>query len=203
MTTMAPSPFVSLTCSFLSRKPVCLSPWYPSSRSVVLPCLPSWPWSSLSICTREVLSPPSSVSRSFYRSSVVSFWTGAPLSSSSLSLATSVSSAASPGLAWLSSASYASSSRDLVPLAKLCADRNLCSRHEAEHFAALGLISVDGKPVETDRRVFFVRPTSHVELLPRAQRVMDAKVTVLLNKPLHFLSCQADRAVNRSSHCPV
>ncbi|PFH32892.1 putative pseudouridylate synthase [Besnoitia besnoiti] len=90
-----------------------------------------------------------------------------------------------------------------VSLAKLCAERNLCSRREAENFCVLGLISVDGCPVDSGQRAVYVHPGSRVELLPRAQRIMDARLTVILNKPMHYLSCQVDRQMGGGKGRPL
>ncbi|KEP64983.1 UNVERIFIED_CONTAM: pseudouridylate synthase, putative [Hammondia hammondi] len=90
-----------------------------------------------------------------------------------------------------------------VSLAKLCAEKNLCSRREAENFCVLGLISVDGRPVDSGQRAVYVHPDSHVELLPRAQRIMDTRLTVLLNKPMHYLSCQVDRQMGGGRGKPL
>jgi len=85
----------------------------------------------------------------------------------------------------------------LVRLVHLCADRGLCGVNEAKEFIALGLVSVDGKVVDRGGGTavggggVWVERDAEVQLLPRAQRVQASKVTVLLNKPLHYLTYAA------------
>lgn len=65
-------------------------------------------------------------------------------------------------------------------------ERGLCSRREADRFIAAGLVRVDGEVVDTlGTRV---DPGSDIALARGAQEETRRKVTVLLNKPVGFVS---------------
>lgn len=85
------------------------------------------------------------------------------------------------------------SAEGLVPVGKLLAERGVCSRGEGDEFFSLGLVLLDGRRLE--RNEAYVHPDAPVQLAPRAERLMQRKVTVLLHKPMHFLSCQTDKQV--------
>lgn len=73
-----------------------------------------------------------------------------------------------------------------IRLSKLMSQRGLCSRREADAYIAEGLVRVDGALVDTlSTRV---DPASRIELHQRARRHSARKVTVLLNKPIGFVS---------------
>lgn len=82
---------------------------------------------------------------------------------------------------------------DLVPVGKLLASRGLCSRGEGDEFFSLGLVLLNGRRLE--RNEAYVHMDAPVDLAPRAKRLMQQKVTVLLHKPMHFLSCQTEKQV--------
>uniref|UniRef100_A0A0G4G1S0 Pseudouridine synthase RsuA/RluA-like domain-containing protein n=1 Tax=Chromera velia CCMP2878 TaxID=1169474 RepID=A0A0G4G1S0_9ALVE len=88
-----------------------------------------------------------------------------------------------------------------VKLSKVCAEKGLCSAREAEDFIDLGLVSLDGGTVR--RNVLVPRIDSSaasVALLPRAQRIQASKMTVLLNKPLYYASCDAKQGQPLARH---
>lgn len=65
-------------------------------------------------------------------------------------------------------------------------ERGLCSRREADRFIEAGLVRVDGEVIDTlGTRV---DPSSEIELTQRALEEARRKVTVLLNKPVGFVS---------------
>jgi len=68
-------------------------------------------------------------------------------------------------------------------------ERGLASRREADEWIAAGYVRVDGKPVELGQRA---RPDVVIEIDPRARQVQAARVTVLLNKPIGYVSGQAE-----------
>ncbi len=73
-----------------------------------------------------------------------------------------------------------------VRLSKLMASRGLCSRREADRFIADGLVRVDGLVMDTlGARV---RPEQQITLADDALRQQKALVTVLLNKPMGYVS---------------
>lgn len=79
----------------------------------------------------------------------------------------------------------------LVRLSKLMAERGLCSRREADELIARGLVRVDGKIV--DQLGTKVPTTVSIELAHAAQTRLDKLVTILLNKPVGYVSGQPEK----------
>lgn len=73
-----------------------------------------------------------------------------------------------------------------VRLSKLMAHRGLCSRREADRYIEQGLVLVDG--VVVDVLGTRVLPNQDIELKPAAQKAQAARHTILLNKPLGYVS---------------
>lgn len=73
-----------------------------------------------------------------------------------------------------------------VRLSKLMAHRGLCSRREADRYIEQGLVLVDG--VVVDVLGTRVSPDQDIELKPAAQKAQAARHTILLNKPLGYVS---------------
>ncbi len=71
-------------------------------------------------------------------------------------------------------------------LSKLMAIRGICSRREADAYIEAGLVRVDGQIINTLGTK--VSPHVTIELLPRALRTQEEKVTILLNKPVGYVS---------------
>ncbi len=61
------------------------------------------------------------------------------------------------------------------------AERGICSRREADAYIEAGLVRVDGQIINTLGTK--VSPRVTIELLPRAQRTQEDKVTILLISP--------------------
>ncbi|KAL8432919.1 hypothetical protein Efla_006720 [Eimeria flavescens] len=78
----------------------------------------------------------------------------------------------------------------LSPVGKLLASRGLCSRGEGDEFFSLGLVLLNGRRLE--RFEAYLHPDAPLQLAPRAERLMEQKLTILLHKPMHFLTCQTD-----------
>ncbi|MCB1955555.1 MAG: rRNA pseudouridine synthase [Rhodocyclaceae bacterium] len=75
-------------------------------------------------------------------------------------------------------------------LSKVMAGRGMCSRREADEFIARGWVRVDGRVVsELGSRI---RADARIELDPRAERQQEARVTLLLNKPVGYVSGQPE-----------
>lgn len=66
------------------------------------------------------------------------------------------------------------------------AQRGLCSRREADRFIEQGLVLVDGEPVSVLGTK--VLESQHIELANQAQKTQSEKVTVLINKPMDYVS---------------
>lgn len=73
-----------------------------------------------------------------------------------------------------------------VRLSKLMAQRGLCSRREADRFIEQGLVLVDGKVV--DRLGTRILPDQQIELKTAARKAQAAQPTILLNKPVGYVS---------------
>lgn len=80
---------------------------------------------------------------------------------------------------------------DRVRLSKLMADRGLCSRREADALIARGWVFVDGERVDT--LGVKVDPGRTVTLDPRARARQAGRVTILLNKPVGYVSGQPEK----------
>jgi 23S rRNA pseudouridine2604 synthase len=78
----------------------------------------------------------------------------------------------------------------LPRLSKRMSELGLASRREADEWIAAGWVRVDGEVVDTlGARV---RPGQRVEIDPRARRAQAARVTVLVNKPVGYVSGQPE-----------
>lgn len=79
---------------------------------------------------------------------------------------------------------------DPIRLSKLMSERGLCSRREADDLIAKGLVKVDGAVVS--QLGTKVLPSVRIEITGRAQRILDEKVTILINKPIGYVSSQPE-----------
>ena len=75
-------------------------------------------------------------------------------------------------------------------LSKRMAELGLCSRREADEYIEKGWVRVDGRVVS--ELGFRVRPEQAIELDRRGQTAQDRRVTILLNKPVGYVSGQAE-----------
>ena len=75
-------------------------------------------------------------------------------------------------------------------LSKRMSELGLCSRREAEEWIVNGWVRVDGQVVD----VLGSRVTreSHIEIDRRAREQQSERVTILLNKPIGYVSGQAE-----------
>jgi 23S rRNA pseudouridine2604 synthase len=82
-------------------------------------------------------------------------------------------------------------SRDGLPrLSKRISELGLASRREADEWIAAGWVRVDGEVVDTlGSRV---RPEQKIEVDPRARQAQASLVTILLHKPVGYVSGQAE-----------
>ncbi len=79
---------------------------------------------------------------------------------------------------------------EMVRLSKLMAQRGVCSRREADAFIEQGLVSVNG--VIVDRLGAKVAPDAEITLAPRAVKKQKEFITILLNKPVGYVSAQPE-----------
>ena len=87
-------------------------------------------------------------------------------------------------------AATASPLRDDIRLCKLMADRGLCSRREADEFIERGWVLVEGQRVS--QLGMRVAPDAQVELAPEARSRQQQRVTILLHKPVGYVSGQPE-----------
>lgn len=77
-----------------------------------------------------------------------------------------------------------------VRLSKLMSEQGICSRREADRYIENGWVMVDGVQVtELGSKIF---PGQKISLNKSAQAQQQAQVTVLLNKPVGYVSGQAE-----------
>lgn len=77
-----------------------------------------------------------------------------------------------------------------VRLSKLMAERGFCSRREADDLIQKGWVKVDGETIS--QLGSKVDPGAKIELHPHARRKLDRLVTILLNKPIGYVSGQPE-----------
>jgi 23S rRNA pseudouridine2604 synthase len=80
---------------------------------------------------------------------------------------------------------------DKLRLSKLMAERGLCSRREADEWIANGWVLVDGEVV--DQLGSKVSPDVEIEISALAQQQQDRWVTILVNKPIGYVSGQPEK----------
>jgi 23S rRNA pseudouridine2604 synthase len=79
---------------------------------------------------------------------------------------------------------------ELIRLSKLMSERGICSRREADAFIEKGLVFVDGQRIsELGTRV---DPDCKIHLAQQAQKQQQQRVTVLLHKPIGYVSGQPE-----------
>jgi 23S rRNA pseudouridine2604 synthase len=76
-------------------------------------------------------------------------------------------------------------------LSKLMAQRGICSRREADDFISRGLVFVDG--VKIDTLGTKVLPHQSITLADEARNEQQALVTILVNKPIGYVSGQPEK----------
>ncbi len=78
-----------------------------------------------------------------------------------------------------------------IRLSKLMSEQGLCSRREADSYIARGWVLVDGVRItELGTRIL---PDQKITLDKSAAAKQGARVTILLNKPIGFVSSQAEK----------
>jgi len=77
-----------------------------------------------------------------------------------------------------------------IRLSKLMSEQGLCSRREADDYIAKGWVKVDGEVVsELGTKIL---PTQKITLERAAQARQEGRVTILLHKPVGYVSGQAE-----------
>ena len=80
-------------------------------------------------------------------------------------------------------------SKTTTRLNKRMAELGLCSRREADDWISRGWVRVDGQVAPMGLQV---APEARIEVDPRARGQQDQQVTILLNKPMGYVSGQAE-----------
>jgi len=79
---------------------------------------------------------------------------------------------------------------DLPRLSKRMAELGLCSRREADEFISNGWVTVDGEVIDTlGTRI---KPDAVIEISREAQKHQSETVTIIMNKPIGYVSGQAE-----------
>ncbi len=76
-----------------------------------------------------------------------------------------------------------------IRISKYLSDQGLCSRREADAYIEKGWVTVNGKRAELGQRV---QPTDRVQLARQATLTQASRVTILINKPVGYVSGQAE-----------
>ncbi len=77
-----------------------------------------------------------------------------------------------------------------IRLSKLMTEKGLCSRREADRFISEGLVSVNGEVVDVLGTK--VNEDAEISLSPEAEEALSKKITILLNKPVGYVSSQPE-----------
>ena len=77
-----------------------------------------------------------------------------------------------------------------IRLSKFLSQSNICSRREAEYFIDRGWVQIDGEIVS--RQGVRVTKSSKVVLDKRARDYQNKRITILVNKPIGFVSGQPE-----------
>lgn len=83
-----------------------------------------------------------------------------------------------------------------VRLSKIMAQKGLCSRREADELISSGLVKVNG--VIVSQLGSKVNPDCEIELIKKAQTFLASKVTIAINKPVGFVTSQAEKSYKSS-----
>lgn len=78
---------------------------------------------------------------------------------------------------------------DGIRISKLLTERGLASRREADDWIAAGFVRVGGQLAVLGQRV---APDTPIEIDPRARQQQAQQVTILLHKPIGYVSGQAE-----------
>lgn len=84
----------------------------------------------------------------------------------------------------------ASNNNEVMRLSKRMAQLGLCSRREADHYIEKGWVKVNGVVAVLGQKVL---PTDRIDLNKSAYEAQADRVTILLNKPVGFVSGQAEK----------
>ena len=78
----------------------------------------------------------------------------------------------------------------LLRVSKLMADRGMCSRREADSYIERGWVKVNGEVATLGLKA---APDARIELSQQARGAQQERVTILLHKPVGYVSGQAEK----------
>jgi len=81
--------------------------------------------------------------------------------------------------------------KQLVRVSKLLSERGICSRREADAFIEMGQVVIDGERIATLGQK--VSPDVTLSLMGNAKKQQQNKVTILVNKPVGYVSTQPEK----------
>ena len=88
-----------------------------------------------------------------------------------------------------------------IRISKLLSERGICSRREADRLITSKMVLLNGQIVsELGTRCL---PTDELSLRPMAERMQREKVTLILNKPVGFVSCQPEKGYREAKELLV
>lgn len=91
--------------------------------------------------------------------------------------------------------------QETVRISKLLSERGICSRREADRLILAQQVLVNGEAVsELGSKC---RPTDSITLRPQAEKRQREKVTLILNKPVGFVSCQPEKGYREAKELLV
>lgn len=79
---------------------------------------------------------------------------------------------------------------DGIRLSKIMSERGLASRREADELISRGLVKVNGEVAQLGQRF---SPDVEIEILGKGRTHLEQKVTILLNKPVGYVSSQPEK----------
>lgn len=83
-----------------------------------------------------------------------------------------------------------------IRISKIMADRGMCSRREADAFIERGWVSVDGEKAVLGQKAL---PDTKITLHRTAREKQTERVTVILNKPVGYVSGQAEKGYRNAA----
>ena len=83
-------------------------------------------------------------------------------------------------------------------LNKRMAELGMCSRREADDWISRGWVKVDGQVAPMGLQV---TPQARIDVDPRARGQQEQQVTILMNKPMGYVSGQAEDGHLRRPSC--
>jgi len=78
-----------------------------------------------------------------------------------------------------------------IRLAKRMAQLGLCSRREADEYILNGWVKVNGTVIQ--QKGYAVYEWDKIEMMPQARAAQNNRVTIILNKPIGYVSGQAEK----------